>query len=368
MYEKRRKALGDKRNDFDDVCLANIIKVYIDFKTKDYSFNDKVIESKVFDNDYFKYFKVTVETPLLDDKGNPIVDKKGKKQPDTSKRDTENIPTYVSFDDYMAEYVLPSTKFAFIDKSKTKTGYAIPFTRLFYKYKPPREITEIYNTIKEIEKQENVLMKDLFDANYIKCNLVRGLNENTQFINSGVDWIGEIPVDWEIVYARQFFEIRKSFGNDMEVLLASTQKYGMYPQDEIEGVVQVKHDTDLQTFKTVHKNDFVISLRSFQGGFEMSDYEGVCSPAYQVFYATKEIYSKYFKYLFKSERFISKINSLTVGIREGKNILFSDFKNIQIPIPPLDEQKTIAGKYAKIEEHIKLIQHKIEELKELKSR
>jgi len=162
MYEKRRKSLGSKRNDFTDTSIANIIKVYSDFKTKDYEFGDKKIESKVLSNDDFKYFKVTVETPLLDKKGKPLSDKKGKMQVDTSKRDTENIPANISFDDYMAENVLPYNEHAFIDKSKTKIGYEIPFTRLFYKYQPPRDITEIYNTIKEIEKQENALMKELF--------------------------------------------------------------------------------------------------------------------------------------------------------------------------------------------------------------
>ena len=162
MFEKRRKSLGSKRNDFTDTSIANIIKVYSYFKTKDYEFGDKNIESKVLKNDDFKYFKVTVETPLLDTKGKPQTDKKGKMQVDTSKRDTENIPANISFDDYMAENVLPYNEHAFIDKSKTKIGYEIPFTRLFYKYQPPRDITEIYNTIKEIEKQENALMKELF--------------------------------------------------------------------------------------------------------------------------------------------------------------------------------------------------------------
>ena len=91
-----------------------------------------------------------------------------------------------------------------------------------------------------------------------------------------------------------------SKGNNNAILLAATQKYGMIPQSQVEGVVQVKQNTDLNTFKTVHKNDYVISLRSFQGGFEMSEYEGVCSPAYQVFYSTKPCCNYFFKYMFKS--------------------------------------------------------------------
>ena len=134
--------------------------------------------------------------------------------------------------------------------------------------------------------------------------------------DSGVVWIDKVPSNWELTKAKNIFNQRNERGNANEVLLSATQMYGMIPQEQLEGVVQTKEETDLQTFKTVHINDYVISLRSFQGGFEASDYEGVCSPAYQVFYNTKKINHKYFRYLFKSDGFIEKMNSLTVGIRE----------------------------------------------------
>ena len=136
-----------------------------------------------------------------------------------------------------------------------------------------------------------------------------------QYKDSGFEWIGKIPETWEVDIAKHVFRQRRDKGNEECQLLAATQKYGMYPQHLLEGVVKVAADTDLSQFKTVHRNDYVISLRSFQGGFEMSDYEGVCSPAYQVFFATRQICNQYYKYLFKSDAFIQEINSLTVGIR-----------------------------------------------------
>lgn len=188
--------------------------------------------------------------------------------------------------------------------------------------------------------------------------------------NSGVEWIGEIPDEWNVTRSKNIFTQRSSRGNDVEEQLAATQQHGMYPQKLLEGVVQVKEDTDLQQFKTVHKNDYVISLRSFQGGFEMSDYEGVCSPAYQVFYNTIPISYRYYKYLFKSDGFISKMNSLTVGIREGKNIQYKDFSNSPIIIPPKSTQQRIASyldkKCSKIEETIQNQQQVIEKLKAYK--
>ncbi len=188
--------------------------------------------------------------------------------------------------------------------------------------------------------------------------------------DSSVDWIGMIPNDWCVEKGKHFFSQRNTKGNESPVLLAATQKSGMIPQALLEGVVQVKLDTDLQTFKTVHVGDFVISLRSFQGGFEMSDYEGVCSPAYQVFYSTQSIFHKYYKYLFKSYGFISKMNSLVVGIREGKNIQYKDFAESLLPIPPFPTQQRIADfldrKCAEIDELAALQEKMIAELKRYK--
>lgn len=188
--------------------------------------------------------------------------------------------------------------------------------------------------------------------------------------DSGIEWIGQIPEGWELRRAKTLFTQRNSKGNGIEVLLSPTQKYGVVPQSQLEGVVQVKEDTDLQMFKTVHKGDFVISLRSFQGGFEYSLYEGVCSPAYQVFYPTSPICDTYYRYLFKSQSFISKMNNLTVGIREGKNIQYVDFANSQIPVPPLAEQERIAAfldaECAEIDAVLEKTRASIEEYKKLK--
>lgn len=188
--------------------------------------------------------------------------------------------------------------------------------------------------------------------------------------DSGIEWIGQIPERWPLRRAKTLFTQRNSKGNKIEVLLSPTQKYGVVPQSQLEGVVQVKEDTDLQMFKTIHKGDYVISLRSFQGGFEYSLYEGVCSPAYQVFYPTTPICALYYRYLFKSQSFISKMNNLTVGIREGKNIQYIDFANSQIPVPPIAEQERIAAfldaECAEIDAVLEKTRASIEEYKKLK--
>ena len=192
----------------------------------------------------------------------------------------------------------------------------------------------------------------------------------TEMKESGVHWMGRIPKHWGIQKAKFHFSQTNNRGNNTLILLAASQKYGVCPQSWLEGVVQVSENTDLQQFKTVHKNDFVISLRSFQGGFERSDFEGVCSPAYQVFHADASFDNNFLKYLFKNELFIDEMNSLTVGIREGRNIKYDDFANSLIFVPPLDEQSTIAAyldtRCAKIDEIIAEAKASIEDYKQWK--
>ena len=165
---------------------------------------------------------------------------------------------------------------------------------------------------------------------------------------SGIEWIGECPEHWQFVRGRYLFKQRNTKGNLKNLeLLSPSQKFGVVPQTLLEElttqtVVKVKEDTNLETFKTIHVGDFCISLRSFQGGFEYSKYEGVVSSAYQVFYPIVPIYDGYYKFLFKDKSFIEKMNSYTISFRDGKNIAFEDFGNTYIPYPPIDEQKAIA--------------------------
>lgn len=160
-YSKRRKNIGNKRVDLDEACIDLITKVYTEFENKEYDENGHHVESKVLDNKSFGYTKVVVETPLMDGKCNPIL-KKGKIQPDKSKRDTEIIPLGDDIDEYFKKNVLPYNPKAWMDRSQDKVGYEIPFTRLFYKFVEPKSSDEIYDEIKELEKEESALMKELF--------------------------------------------------------------------------------------------------------------------------------------------------------------------------------------------------------------
>ena len=154
---KRRKSIGNKRNEFTDDCIRLVVEAYNAFRDGVFSDGDLTVESKVKDNEDFKYTKVVVERPLLDEAGKPIL-KKGKPQPDSSRRDTENIPFKEDIDTYMEKNVLPYAPDAWIDTNKSKIGYEIPFTREFYKYVEPRKSYEIYSHLQELDKQEAALM------------------------------------------------------------------------------------------------------------------------------------------------------------------------------------------------------------------
>ena len=158
---KRRKSLGSKRNEFSDECVALIEKAYMKNADCTLEEGDLKVETKVFDNDYFKYSKLTIERPLVDEEtGEPIL-KKGKPQPDAKKRDTEIVPWKEDIEEYMKKNVLPYTPEAWIDKKKTKIGYEIPFTREFYKYVAPRKSEDIFSHLKELESKETELMNKI---------------------------------------------------------------------------------------------------------------------------------------------------------------------------------------------------------------
>ena len=160
-FIKRRKNIGDKRVDLDDNCIKLILNAYEAFTDGVYEQDGLTVESKVFDNDYFGYTKVTVETAQTDADGKPIL-KKGKKQSVKGSSDNEIIPLQEDIDAYIEKNVLQYNPLAFLDRSKDKIGYEVPFTRLFYKFVPPTPSEQIFKEIKGLEAEETKLMKELF--------------------------------------------------------------------------------------------------------------------------------------------------------------------------------------------------------------
>lgn len=162
-FEPRRKSIGTKRNDITDACRELIVTAYGEFANgKVYGDKNGIYcESKVFESVEFGYNKIVVERPQRDEAGNIIL-KRGKPVPDTSLRDTENVPLVQDIDAYFAREVLPYAPDAWIDHSKTKVGYEIPMTRYFYEYQAPEAVEDIVTRITALEQDISAGLAELF--------------------------------------------------------------------------------------------------------------------------------------------------------------------------------------------------------------
>ena len=178
---------------------------------------------------------------------------------------------------------------------------------------------------------------------------------------------GIMPIDWDdTVRAKDIFKnyTDKKHNGDLEIL-ASTQDKGIVPRSQIGIDIQCS-DEGVAGYKKVSKGDFVISLRSFQGGIEYSEYEGIVSPAYTILKPIKEISDGYFRNYFKTNTFIQRLNSAVYGIRDGKQIGYQDFGDLHIHYPPIAEQKKIAEILAQCDKIIELKEKCLEEEKRRK--
>ncbi|HRQ69365.1 MAG TPA: restriction endonuclease subunit S [bacterium] len=162
-----------------------------------------------------------------------------------------------------------------------------------------------------------------------------------KYKDSGAFWIGKVPENWKLVKTKYVFSERVEKGYPNEPLLAATQTKGVVPKSMYENRT-VEAQKDLHLLKLVTPGDFVISLRSFQGGIEYSKHRGIISPAYTVMIPNDRIFFEYFRHLAKSKELISLLKTCVTGIREGQNINYELLRKTPMPIPPESEQIQIA--------------------------
>lgn len=179
----------------------------------------------------------------------------------------------------------------------------------------------------------------------IQDAVTRGLNQAVPMKDSGIKWIGKIPTHWDVQNPKWLFSHRKERARKGEPQLAATQKYGVIPQTdfmdlESRRVVQVFLDFDI--LKHVEAGDFVMSMRSFQGGIEYSGYTGCVSSAYVALKPGRQIYAPYFKYLLKSSRYIEALQSTSNLVRDGQALRFDNFAMVDLLLVPVGEQRQIA--------------------------
>jgi len=171
--------------------------------------------------------------------------------------------------------------------------------------------------------------------------------------------------EWKRIKAGEIFKSISVKGNGSEVLLSATQEHGVIPRDQLEGRVTMPTG-DTNSFKLVEVGDFVISLRSFQGGLEYSEHRGIVSPAYTVLKPIVEIDKTFYRYYFKSAEFIGHLAIAVIGIRDGKQISYDDFCFVKIPYPNVEEQKAISSILLQVDKEIEIQKQKLAAMQEQK--
>ena len=206
------------------------------------------------------------------------------------------------------------------------------------------QCSEIDATAEDIQKEISLL--EDYKKSLITEAVTKGLNPHAEMKDSGVKWIGKIPINWQAVNPRWLFAQRKDRAKKGMEQYTASQKYGVISQKDymnrIGGsIVTVQKDFDI--LKMVCEGDFVIHMRSFQGGLEYSEHTGSISSAYVMLIPQKNTGEcRYFKWLFKSASYINALQSTSNLIRDGQAMRYSNFIQIIIPYPPLEEQQQIA--------------------------
>ena len=172
--------------------------------------------------------------------------------------------------------------------------------------------------------------------------------------------------EWEEISANELFENYSNKDHDGTLtILAATQDKGIVPRDEID--IDIKSsDASVLSYKIIEKGSFVISLRSFQGGIEYSNYYGICSPAYTILRSLRPIASEFYKNYLKTNDFIQRLSATVVGIRDGKQISYQAFSTLNIDYPSVEEQTKIANFLSAIDQKIEVVAQQIEQAKQWK--
>lgn len=176
---------------------------------------------------------------------------------------------------------------------------------------------------------------------------------------------GRLPADWAFPKTEKVFKNVSIKNRPGEVVLSVTQDEGVVPRGDLDRKINMNHE-NTHTYKLVEVGDFVISLRSFQGGLEYSRYRGLVSPAYHVIRPAIALSDDFFRHYFKSPDFIQRLAIATIGIRDGKQISYGDFSFMNIPVPHLEEQRAIANVIDTCDREIELLQARADALREQK--
>ena len=194
-------------------------------------------------------------------------------------------------------------------------------------------------------KRKLIALLDEEKQAIVNYAVTRGLDPNVRLKPSGVEWLGDVPEHWDTRRGKRLFSPRREYARPNDVQLSATQAYGVIPQDEYERRVGrriVKISLHLDKRRHVEVNDFVISMRSFQGGLERAWATGCIRSSYIILRPTLEVDVDFFSYVFKSQAYIQALQSTANFIRDGQDLTFNNFCAVDLPFPPAEEQRNMA--------------------------
>lgn len=417
MKSQLRRNMGKKNCEFTPEIRKEILRIFLEMEESDVS--------RIFNNEEFGYWCVTVERPLrlrvcpnkeipsdifkkaeemknvkkaisavpadtpLDDwtafakatklkasllkKIRPfITEKDPAAQPiegeaDSDLRDTENVP--FTYDGGIASFidseVHPFAPDAYVDEKKTQIGYEISFTKYFYMPTEFRPLEEIIDELNNVTASKETAIATL---------VTKGIKSGVPMKPSGIEWLGDIPAHWKTIKLRQLLHPVSEKNHPEMPLLSVVREQGVIVRDvdDIEGNHNYIPD-DLSGYKLVKKGQFAMNkMKAWQGSYGISQYTGIVSPAYFVFDVSFENL-EYFHYAIRSKVYVNFFAQASDGIRVGQwDLSIPKMKEIPFLVPPEDEQRAIVDFIPKISEkydkQIEKLQKQIELLTEQKNK
>jgi type I restriction enzyme S subunit len=207
-----------------------------------------------------------------------------------------------------------------------------------------RETAKIDGLVAE-QRRLIELLKEKRQA-VISHAVTKGLDPAAPMKPSGVEWLGEVPAHWEVIQSRRLFAPRSEPALATDRMLTASQKYGVLFQSdfvELEGRRVVEVIMGIESLKHVEPDDFIISMRSFQGGIEWCKLRGSTSFHYVMLRPIKQVHPPFFAHLLKSSTYIQALRATTDLIRDGQELRFSNFAQVELPLVPMEEQAAIAA-------------------------
>lgn len=301
------KHLGKKNCYTSDKNRKEILDLLVNFQNND--------NSVILDNEEFGYWDVEVLRPAKNDKGETVM-VKGKVKYVKDKYSFQIPYNYEGgIERFFEKEVQQRDPEAILGKATL--GYEIRFANYFSRKVDAKETKDLQVKIGSMQKEVLSLLPKLSDW-FRTDNIDLKESKNPIF--------GKIPAHWDEIQFKYCFDEINDTGHPDEEMLCATQNKGVIPQSLYDGSV-VAVTKGFENLKLVKKGDFVISLRSFQGGIEYAYYRGIISAAYTILHPIDEDYTEYFKYLFKSSVFINVLKTCVTGIREGQNINYNILGN-----------------------------------------